>query len=440
MVDRTDTSATIRDGVVSIELGVSRRNLLKQLSSVGLIGSAAGLAGCSGLQESATTTNVQGDGGDGGGGGDGDGGGGSDGGDGGNGQQNTQQQSGSNIPDFTRVPLTIPPTSESMDLSNPSDPERRMVYVVHNGTNQFFTPTIAGMNDALNKLGWTGQFTGPTGNNQAKQVEIMNTQVDSLQGQRDVLATTVLDASSYAAPVEKAINNNIPVLQYNTTVDGWDFQTMMDQFGMPLPYIGQRAYPAGNAVGITAYEKAREKFGSGTELTVLPCIGVPGHPALQARTDGFENSIGQQDNVTMLEELDLTTDVAKATTRVQDAYNANNDINVILGSGFWAAAAGAKLVENEGLQDQMVIGGFDLPQSTLDAIQDGTVTFTVGQDPYSQGYVPAQFAYTFMDRGMPMKDFITGVSIIDQSNIEFAAQRSGSWAALTDWQKNNYDL
>ncbi|WP_436931605.1 substrate-binding domain-containing protein [Halosimplex halobium] len=409
------------DDVVSIELGVSRRKLMKQLSAAGLASGLAGMAGCSSLRNQETATPTSGGGGQ-----DGDGG------DGGGGGSNQ-------IPEFTRVPLVPPPGADSMDLSEPTHEERRMDFVTHNGTNQFFTPVIAGMNDALNAMGWTGSFTGPEGNDQARQVEILNTKVDSLESGRDLLGTTVLDESSYTAPVKSAMENDITVVQYNTTVDGWDYEYMMDEFGMPLPYVGQRAFPAGNAVGITAYEKAQEILGSDTELTVLPCIAVPGHPALQARTDGFVNSIGAQDNVTMLDQLNVSTDVSQATSRVQDAYSANNDINVILGSGFWGPAAAAQLVESEGLQDEVIVGGFDLPESTLQGIENNTITFTVGQDPYSQGFQSVMLGWEYVERGIPMKDYITGVSIVDESNIEFARTRSGSWDELVSWQDENYD-
>jgi ABC-type sugar transport system substrate-binding protein len=425
------------DDIISIELGVTRRNLMKQLSAAGLAGGlTGGMAGCASLRQgSPTPSDIEdADGSD-----DSDG---SDGSDGGDGEttNDVQDEGGSDnqIPPFTRVPLIPPPGADQMDLSNPQEQERRMDFVTHNGTNQFFTPVIAGMNDALNRMDWSGSFTGPEGNDQARQVEILNTKVDSLRNGRDLLGTTVLDESSYAAPIRSAIENDITVVQYNTTVDAWDFQFMMEEFDRVLPYVGQQAFPAGNAVGITAYEKAQEILGSDTELTVLPCIAVPGHPALQARTDGFVNSIGAQDNVTMLEQLNVSTDVAQATTRVQDAYSANNDINVILGSGFWGPAAAASLIENEGLQGEMVVGGFDLPESTLQGIENGNITFTVGQDPYSQGFQPVMLAWEYVKRGIPMKDYITGVSIIDESNIEFASQRSGSWDELVDWQDQNY--
>ncbi|WP_379690135.1 substrate-binding domain-containing protein [Halomicroarcula sp. GCM10025817] len=418
--DRLDYSDD--DGAVSIELGVSRRKLMKQLSAVGLAGGLTSFAGCSSLRSDDATETEQSTPAD----------------DGGSSDSSGQGGNDSEIPPFTRVPLVPPPTRDSLDLSEPQDPERHMAFVVHNGTNQFFTPVIAGMNDALNKLGWTGEFVGPNGNNQSKQVEIMNTKISSLEANHDLLGTTVLDASSYAAPVKRAMDKGVTVVQYNTTVNDWDFDFMMEEFGNVLPYVGQNQFPAGNAVGITAYEKAQEKLGSDTQLTVLPCIGVPGHPALQARTDGIVNAIGAQDNVEVLEQLNVSTDVSQATTRVNDAYQANNDINVILGSGFWGPAAAAKLVENEGLQDEIIVGGFDLPESTLNGIQNGTVTFTVGQDPYSQGFQPVMLGYEYVDRGIPMKDYITGVEIVDESNVEFAVQRSGSWPDLRSWQKNNY--
>jgi ABC-type sugar transport system substrate-binding protein len=404
------------DDVVSIELGVTRRKLMKQLGGLGMFGGLTSVTGC--LESLQDGTDMSADGTD-------------------PEVTGNENESETQIPEFKRVPLTPPPTADQLDIGSSDDPERELKFVVHNATNQFFTPVIAGMNDGLNKLGWSGELVGPTGTDQTEQVEILNTTIDLLQGSRDVLVTTVLDDSSYVSPVRDAIDKGIPVLQTNTTVDAWDHEFMQEEFGQVLPYVGQRAYPAGNAVGITAYEKAQDLLEE-DEYTVLPCIATPGHPALQARTDGFVNSIGAQDNVTMLEQLDVSLDVSQATSRIQDAYTANQDINVILGSGWLGPAGAASLVEQQGLHDQMVVGGFDLPESTIKGIQNSTITFTVGQDPYSQGYIPTQLAYEYMDRGIPMKDYITGVSIIDESNIDFVAQRSGSWRDLVDFQKENY--
>lgn len=51
------------------------------------------------------------------------------------------------------------------------------------------------------------------------------------------------------------------------------------------------------------------------------------------------------------------------------------------------------------------------------------VDFVVGQDTYSQGYWSAIVAWTWLERGVPMKDLEWGASVWDERNIEFATQR-----------------
>lgn len=408
------------DGVVSIELGVSRRKLMKQMASVGMIGGLTGLAGCSSLRESdSETEDVSTD-------------------------SNSVTESGSSssqssgsgaaLPDFQRVPLTPPPTADEIDFANPRNPAREVAFITHNATNQVFQPAIAMMNDAMNRFGWTGEFVGPTGNNQSRQVEIMNTKADTLS-KGDVMATTVLDANSYLDPVKKAVDKGVAVTQWNTTVSEWDYDTMVSEFGYPLPYIGQEHYPAGNATGVTAYEKAEELLDDDSYV-VLPTTGVPGHPALKARNDGIRNALSRHDNVEVLELLDVSTDVSQAINRVDTKYRSNPDINIILGSGFWGPTAGGRLVENENLSSsEMIVGGFDYVSDVLNGIQNGSITFTIGQNFPAQGFVPLSLAYRWLDRGEPMRDFITGTEIVDESNVGFARKRAEGYPKLIDHLK-----
>lgn len=417
------------DDVVSIDLGVSRRSLMKQLGAAGLVGGAGGLAGCSGLRSSGTDTVTGSDGS----GGDGDG--------GGDGQQTASQESGSDVeaPTFKRVELVPPPSAASIDNSDPSDEQRRMVLVNQNGENQFWVPCINGLNDALNKLGWKGQMLAPNGYDETKQVEILNTTIDTLESNRDVIGSTIMGPEAYKAPVNKALDNDIMFFQWNTTHPEWTPQVMREEFGRVLPYVGQRSFRSGYAVGVTALEKAKETLGADAELTMLPTLSIPGHPALEGRIQGVRDAFKNAEmSVTIQDTLDIGLDISEATSRIQDRYTAN-EFNVLCGCGFWGPTASASLVKNEGLQGEFVNGGFDLVESVISGIQNGNISFTVGQDPYSQGYMPAMLAYAYMDRGVMPKDYITGAEIIDESNIEFAAKRSGDWPDLRDWQKENYD-
>jgi ABC-type sugar transport system substrate-binding protein len=412
-----DSNAPEEDGTVSIELGVSRRNLIKQLSAAGLVAGVGSLAGCSGLRtdasETQSATSVPGD-------------------------QGESSGNSESLPSALRVPLIAPPTADQMNLANPTHEQRRMVFVTH-VVNEFFTGALVGMNDGLHKNGWKGEFIGPSQHDTAQQIEMLNTTIDRLKGGRDVIATTVLDRTQYKRPIQKAFNKGIPVASYNTNVYAGDYNAMMDTFGHYIPYAGQKFVSAGVAVGLTGYERAREQLDD-EELVMLPTIAVPGHPALSKRVEGFRQAFKAQENTVVLDTLNLSDDLSQGISRIQSKYRSNPEINVILGSGWWGPVAGGRLVESQGLKDQMVVGGFDLPKATLNGIQKGTIDFTGGQDPYSQGYMPTQLAWEYMERGIPMKDYNTGISIIDQSNIAFAERRSGAWGQLNEWQRTNYSV
>lgn len=399
------------DDVVSIDLGVTRRKLMKQLGAAGLVGGMSSLAGCSSLRSDRTQSEDNED----------------------DGSQTNETSQGNAL----RVPLVPPPTADSMDLSNPSHESREMVFVTH-VVDEFMTGIIVGMNDALHNLGWTGEFIGPSSHDPAQQVETLNTTISRLRNGQDAIATSILDKNQYTQPIQNAVDNDIPVASFNTSVYSGQYSEMMDTFGTVIPYVGQKFLTAGQAVGTTGYEIAMEKMGGSGDIVALPTTSAPGHPALSSRAEGIRQALSAQDNVEVLDTLNVSGDQSQAINRVSTKYSSNPDINLILGTALQGAIAGSRLVENEGLQDEMTVGGFDLPTPTLEGIRNGTVDFTAGQDPYSQGNMTVNLMWNYMERGIPMKDFDTGISIIDESNVEFASTRSGSWGDLRQWQESNY--
>jgi len=65
------------------------------------------------------------------------------------------------------------------------------------------------------------------------------------------------------------------------------------------------------------------------------------------------------------------------------------------------------------------------------------VDFTVGQDPYGQGFMSVPPAWMWLERGIEMKDIEFGVSLVDERNVDYVLERR-SWSKLLDWQENNY--
>lgn len=367
MTDRIDDFDD-DDDVISIELGVSRRNLMKQLGVAGLVG---GLAGCSSLRSTGTNTQTELDSGSTSG-----------------SNEDAGQDSGPEAPAFKRVDLVPPPSADSIDNASPNDSERRMVLVNQNGENQFWVPCTNGLNDALNKLGWKGQMLAPNGYDETKQVEILNTTIDSLESSRDVIGSTIMGPEAYADPVKKALDNDIMFFQWNTTHPDWTPAEMRERFERVIPYVGQRAYRSGWAVGTTAQEKAAEVFGKGAELTVLPTLSVPGHPALENRIRGVRDSFKGRGDVTVLDTLDISTDIAKGTNRIQDKYNAEEfNVRVAVGSG--APPARPNSSRTRGSRGTSSLAGSTSSSPSSAASRTGRSTSPSARTPTRRGTCPS---------------------------------------------------
>lgn len=385
---------------VNIEVGkgVSRRKVLQQMTAAGAIG---GLAGCSALQRNQ-------DGGNGGSDGDSGSSGSMDGG------------SGGQAPDYQLVELVPPPDPLTFDQE---PPERRITMVTHDASTSFFDPTIAGLHDATRQLGWRGNFTGPSsGFDPQEQISILESAVDS---GADVIATTITDPSSYDNVINRALENDIPVVLYNT--NALTREQMRNKYGRALAYTGQDQVAAGYVCGLSLLDKLPDDAS-----TVTVGMSDPGHSALSARADGTEMAIKQNSDLEITERLNYTGDSNEGISRIEN-HLVSNDIDGIAGMDAFTWFIGNAL-DNQGMAGDVVGGGFDLTSETLKHINNDTLKYTLGQDPYNQGYIPTMQMFAYMDRGMPAKDYATGAEVIDSEIIDFAMERSGAWGTLLQWQ------
>lgn len=390
------------EGRRSIDLGtdVSRREIMRQVGGASAVGAAAGLAGCTDLV-------FQDDDDDGGpaAGSDGDGGGTGD------------------VPDYQLIDLVAPPTD--LDYESEWD-EREVSMVTHDAATSFFDPTIAGLHDATNQLGWSGNFTGPTGGEDIEeQVTILESTVDA---NPDVIITTILDENAYDAVIQDALENDIVVLTYNT--NALSREDMMDRFDRRLSYTGQDNYAAGYVCGLAAAERLESEDG---QVTIGTCC--PAHSALNDRASGIEAALEAETDVET-EVLDISDDSNEGITRIEDHIASTDDLLGVVGTDAYTWFI-AEAFESQGVADELLGGGFDLEEATMEAIDDGIMDFTIGQDPYSQGYIPVMLAWLYMERGIPPKDYMTGAEVIDQDNVEFVLERS-DWSTLRGWQDENY--
>jgi simple sugar transport system substrate-binding protein len=283
----------------------------------------------------------------------------------------------------------------------PKHPQWKFVFVNHVTTNPFFVPTRYGAEDACALLGCTYQWTGSEKSIATDMVNALNTAVSA---KADGIAVSLVDLTAFNEPVEKALAAGIPVISYNA--DAKDNKR--------LCYVGQDLFLSGKGLG----QRIVELVGEGE---VAGFIATPGQLNIQPRLDGAKAAIKESGKKITLNEIATGPTLNEELSRIQAYYTGHQDLK-----GMFAVDAGstegvAKTMAANKLREKGVhAGGFDLLPTTLDAIKNGDLDFTIDQQPYLQGFytVMVLFIYKISGGLTGPADINTGLKFVTKSDVD----------------------
>jgi ABC-type sugar transport system substrate-binding protein len=437
------------DGAVSIEVGegTSRRDVLKRVGAVGGVTAGAGSAVAAGEGSAAADT-----------------------GDGTTATaETTDGEPGSSgvVRSARRYPAVAPPGWDASDTeSGAGDTERTALLALGNGANPFFVPIAVGFHDALNTYGWTGQAVARPFGPPTLQPTLIESLIEDRLGPGDVLAMTIHDKSKFNDVIQQALDKGIVVVNTYRTPHpkDWNHEFMRNEANGSgfryrdrptiVPRVGIDEGRAGAAMAAEGYERLQRTNPDpeGGEYTALITNGHDRDPSVTRRVDAsvadrgtaqryLENrsdpSVTLYGDTIFSDEID--PNASSAESQIESTIAGDEaEIDAVLSAGYWGAVGAGKLIDEGVLPEDVIIGGFDLDQRMIDSIRNGFTDFAVVQDPYGQGYRSASLAWTYLERGIPMRDLEVGVSVFDESNIVFGDERR-SWSDLRQWQRRNFD-
>ncbi|HEV2823885.1 MAG TPA: sugar ABC transporter substrate-binding protein, partial [Actinomycetota bacterium] len=264
----------------------------------------------------------------------------------------------------------------------PETPRWRFVFINHVTTNPFFTPTQYGAQDACALLNCEFQFTGSKDSNVAEMVNATNT---AISAKADGIAVAVVDKDAFRGPVDQALDAGIPVVSYNA--DG----ARDDKGTNRLAYIGQGLYESGFALGQRALDAGLE---SGE---VVGFIATPGALNIQPRIDGASDAIKQSGKSLKFTPVGTNADVTRGLSIIDAYAQGHPDLAGMLAVDAGSTQSIGQVVQKYSMRDKglKVAGGFDLVPETLNAINGGSLDFTIDQQPYLQGFLPVLYLYMY---------------------------------------------
>jgi simple sugar transport system substrate-binding protein len=288
----------------------------------------------------------------------------------------------------------------------PKTPAWKFYFVNHVTTNAFFTPTQYGMADAAALLGLPPPVWGGSENSVISQM-VSNFDTAVAAGASGI-ALAAISATAFTAPVASAMSSGIPVVTYNA--DGVYVSGKPVIGTNRLCYVGQSLYSSGQSMGL----QIKQVLPSGGNIVIFtPVVGTGN---TQPRYDGAVSVLGSGYNVAEIATGATESVEIPAIKAYLNAHGSSLKGAFAIDSGD-TEYLGAQL---KSLGLSIAAGGFDTTGQTVPNIQDGTLSFSIYQDPYLQGFLPVLYLYLYNISGgvLVPPDTDTGLSVVTKSNVE----------------------
>ena len=227
-----------------------------------------------------------------------------------------------------------------------------------------------------------------------RQAQLIQQAVDQ---KVDGIAVTLAKPDALKDVVQKALAAGIPVVSFNAGEDQYKALGVMAHFG-------QSDKLAGVAVG--------KRLAAESVKNPICVIQEQGHVGLENRCAGIKENVPGTE-IVYVNGADMTSVSSTVTAKLQSTPNA--DAIVGLGAPFTLTIV--KAVKETG--SKVKVASFDLNADLAKAVVDGSVDFTVDQQPYLQGYGTVDAIWAQKVGGFTVgggQQVYTGPAIVDKTN------------------------
>jgi simple sugar transport system substrate-binding protein len=300
----------------------------------------------------------------------------------------------------------------------PETPEWNFVFVNHVTTNPFFVPTVYGIEDASALLGTTFQWTG---SEIADNGEMVNAFEAAIAADADGIGIALVDLEAFNGPTDEALGAGIPVIGYNA-----------DVANNRLCYVGQDLFGSGFAMG----QRIVELVGSGP---VALFIATPGQLNIQPRIDGAMAAIEESGADIQAEAVTTGAALEDELSAVEAWYLGHTDATGMFAVDAGSTQAVGQVVASQNARDNALVGagGYDLLPETVELVADGTLDFTIDQQPYLQGFLPVVYMYLWKLSGgvVTPPETNTGLVFLDSASAQLFLETESRFEGDAEEQK-----
>lgn len=204
--------------------------------------------------------------------------------------------------------------------------------------------------------------------------------------------------------INKVVESGIPVVTFNSDIKDTN----------RLCFVGQDHLMGGRVAGGLM---GKILSGRGEIAIITSSLNLLCH---RQRIDGFKAKIAEDyKNIEIFKIVENEDIDSKAFELTLSLCERNDNLKGIYITGGGASGLG-KALKVLGKEKNIRVISHDFVQGTVELVKEGVIDFTIGQDPYNQGYIPIKILFDYLMSGKtPEVDFIrTNIDIRTEENID----------------------
>lgn len=284
-----------------------------------------------------------------------------------------------------------------------AEQSERYIAVICKGTqHEFWKSVEQGARDAGEEINAKITFEAPEDESEIKaQIEMVK---KAIENKADAIVLAPLDTVQLNEVIEEAELEGIPVITLDSDVES----------NVRVATIGTD----NEIAGAIAARKAADLIGEEGEIAIISY--VKGAQTALARNSGFIQEIeainGDSMRVVDIEYCGGESKVAKQQTK--ELINRYPDLKCIYATNEGSAVGVAAAVKSLGMQDDIVVIGFDSSEQEIAYLEEGYIDGMMVQNPYNMGYLGVRNINKVLN-GESIEEIInTGATYVDRSNLQ----------------------
>lgn len=280
--------------------------------------------------------------------------------------------------------------------------EKRKIAVICKGSVHEFWKTVKqGAMDAGEELGLDVTFDAPEDESQVDvQIDMVET---AIANRVDAIVLAPLDVERLNASIEEAHREGIPVLTFDSDVTT----------PVRVATIGTDNLTAGAIAG----RNAASLMGGEGKVAVISF--VEGAQTAIERNAGFIEELenNYKDTIEVVGVNFCGGDAEVAKQQAYDFIKKYPDLKCIYGANEGSAVGVAAAVKELGMQDDVIVIGFDSSEQEIAYLDEGIIKGMMVQNPYNMGYLGVRNINKVLD-GMKIDEKLdTGATYVSRENL-----------------------